>query len=168
MKWMTLALLGAAIACNSTTSNPPHATASAVGSPRADFAKYQTFMFGPANPPATGYVTTARSLEVQSRLTPLVEASLQARGYQPSEGNADLVIKISSGTGTLPGDKVQRGNPSADLPAGFIGIDAYDRATGASVWHGSASAQIDPQHVDERLLGLGVEHMLASFPDRRD
>lgn len=168
MKLMTLTLLGLMTACSATTATAPRASASGVGSPAADFNKYQTFTFAPANPPAAGYETTPRSLEVQQKLASLVEASLHERGYQQSTDNADLVIKISTGSGILPGDKVQRGNASADAPAGFIGIDAYDRATGASIWHGSAFAEIDPQHIDESLLQRGVNEMLASFPARQD
>jgi hypothetical protein len=164
MKWTAMALFCAAIACNSTTSKPPLATASGVGAPQADFSKYQTFSFATANPPAPGYETTERSLEVQRKLAPLVQASLQKRGYAPAGANADLLIKISSGSGTLEGDKVQRGNPAAESSSGFIGIDAYDRQTGASIWHGFAFAEIDPERVDEGLLARGVEYMLAEFP----
>lgn len=166
MKWMTLTLLAVVTACSSTASPPPRATASGIGSPRVDFAKYQTFSFGPANPPALGYQITERSLEVQRRLALLVDAKLRERGYQQTAENADLVIKISTGSGTLPGDKVQRGNAAADASAGFIGIDAYDRASGAGIWHGSAFAEIDPAHIDDRLLSRGVEDMLAAFPAR--
>lgn len=166
MKWMTLALLGVTTACSATSSNTPHATASGIGSPRADFGKYQTFSFGAANQPASGYATTERSLEVQRKLASLVEASLQERGYQPSAAGADLVIKISTGSGTLPGDAVQRGNSAAATPAGFIGIDAYDSTTGAGIWHGSAFAEIDSERIDEQLLARGVQEMLASFPAR--
>ena len=165
MKCITLALLVVATACTATPSTPPRASASGIGSPRADFAKYQTFTFGPANPPASGYEITARSLEVQRKLAELVQASLQGRGYQQSPENADLVIKVSTGSGTLPPEEVQRG-PVPEANAGFIGIDAYDRASGAGVWHGSAFAEIDPQHIDEHLLRRGVEDMLASFPAR--
>lgn len=166
MKWMTLTLLAVATACSSTTATPPRATASGISSPRADFSKYQTFSFGPANPPALGYAVTERSLEVQRRLAQLVQASLQDRGYQQTAENADLVIKISTGSGTLPGDKVQRGNAAADATAGFIGVDAYDGASGAGVWHGSAFAEIDPAHIDDGLLSRGVQDMLAAFPAR--
>jgi hypothetical protein len=168
MKWMTLALLSATIACNSTTSNPPRATASGISSPQANFAQYQTFMFGPANPPVAGYSTTERSLETQRKLAVLVERSLQARGYRASSEKSDLVVKISTGSGSLPGDKIQRGNAAADAPAGFIGIDAYDGKTGVSIWHGSAYAEVDPERMDDGLLARGVEHMLAGFPARHD
>lgn len=166
MKCMTLTLIIVATACSAATPTPPRATASGIGSPKADFTKYQTFTFGPANPPAWGYEVTARSLEVQRRLALLVQAMLQERGYQPSAEKADLVIKISTGSGTLPGDKVQRGNPVGEASGGFIGVDAYDSASGAGVWHGSAFAEIDPEHIDERLLSRGVQDMLASFPAR--
>ncbi len=166
MKWMPLALLVASTACSASTPTPPRATASGIGSPKADFTKYQTFTFGPANPPASGFEITERSLEVQRKLAQLVQASLQGRGYRQSEEKADLVIKLSTGSGTLAGDKIQRGNVSAHVSAGFIGIDAYDSTSGAGIWHGAAFAEIDPAHIDDGLLSRGVEDMLAAFPAR--
>jgi len=166
MKWIILTLLAVTSACSASTATPPRATALGIGSPRADFAKYQTFSFGPANPPTSGYEITERSLEVQRKLALLVQASLQERGYQQSADNADLIIKISTGSGTMPSDKAQRGNPPAEASAGFIGIDAYDSQSGAGIWHGSAFAEIDPERIDERLLSRGVEDMLATFPAR--
>ncbi len=166
MKLLMLALIGVTTACSASTSNQQHASASGIGSPRADFKKYQTFSFGPANQPASGYTTTERSLEVQRKLASLVDASLKQRGYQATPEKADLVIKVSTGSGSLPGDKVQRGNSAASVPAGFIGIDAYDSQTGASIWHGSAFAEVDEARIDEQLLARGVKEMLASFPAR--
>jgi hypothetical protein len=168
LKWTLLALPCALAACNATTDKPPRTEASSVGSPRSDFSKYQTFTFGPANPPATGYDTTARSLEVQRRVTPLVQAQLQKRGYAERADHADLVIKLSTGTGSEPGEKTQHGSPAAPTATGFIGIDAYDSQTGAGVWHGLAFAEIDPEQINDALLARGVQHMLADFPARPD
>jgi hypothetical protein len=167
MKWTALTLVCLVTACSSTPPQEPRvASATGFGSSPTDLNKYRTFMFGPANPPVDGYQTTERSLEVQRRIMPLVEASLAQRGYAPGQQDADLVIKISTGSGTLPGDGVQRGNASAQTAAGFIGIDAYDRATGSAVWHGTAFAEINPELIDNALLARGVERMLADFPKR--
>jgi hypothetical protein len=166
MKWMILALVSAAVACSSSAP-APRAEASGVGATKTSFAGYKTFAFAPANPPSSGYEVTERSLEVQRRLTPLVQASLEKRGYTKTEQNPDLLIKITAGSGSLEQEKVQRGNPGEPAPSGFIGVDAYDRATGSGVWHGSGHAEVDPQKIDDTLLALGVEKMLAGFP-RRD
>ena len=168
MKWMTLALLGTITACSAATSNQPHATASNVASPRAAFEKYETFSFAPANPPTPGYETTARSLEVQRRLTPIVKASLEERGYSESTETPDLLIKLSAGSGAVTGDEAKRGDVTAHASRGFIGIDAYDRATGAEIWRGTAVAEIDPARIDEALLTRGVESMLEGFPVQRE
>jgi hypothetical protein len=165
MKRIILALISITTACASASPDP-RTSASSVASQAADLAAYQTFAFGPANQPATGSFVTARSLEVERRLAPLVQSSLEKRGYSASSGNADLVIKISAGSGTLDENKVDRGNTPASTPGGFIGIDAYDRATGADVWHGTAFAAIDPARIDDQLLAQGVEHMFADFPHR--
>jgi hypothetical protein len=167
MKWIILALFGAVTACGATSPEPRHASASGIGSPKADFTGYKTFAFAPANPPAAGYEVTPRSLEVQRRLAGLVQASLKQRGYVEAAEGSDLLIKISSGSGEIPGDKTQRGNPEEPTPSGFIGIDAYDSRTGASVWHGSGKAEVAQQDpIDDALLARGVEVILADFPAR--
>jgi Domain of unknown function (DUF4136) len=167
MKWITLALLGAVIGCGSNSPEPRAASASGTGASQAKFSNYRTFSFAPANPPAAGYEVTPRALEVQERLAPLVRASLEKRGYAPASSDADLLIKISAGTGELPGNKIQRGSPEEPTPSGFIGIDAYDGRSGATVWHGSGQAELKPeQPIDDALLASGVERILMDFPAR--
>lgn len=162
------ALLCAAIGCSATSPEPKQASASGVGASRAEFKEYRTFSFAPASPPAGGYEVTPRSLDVRQRLTPLVREALEKRGYSEATGDADLIIKISAGGGEVPGDKTQRGNPEEPMPSGFIGIDAYDGRSGATVWHGSGQAEIDPrQPIDDALLARGVQRILAEFPARR-
>jgi hypothetical protein len=165
MKWLNVSIVGVVTAC--ATASEPFAEASGTGAVNAPFARYETFAFAPANPPSVGYVVTQRSLEVQRRLAPLVQASLQKRGYQKSEVNPDLLIKITAGSGTIWGEKTQHGNPAEATPSGFIGVDAYDRTTGADVWHGSGYAEIDPTKIDDVLLERGVEKMFDGFPSRR-
>jgi hypothetical protein len=168
MKLVLLTLLAAATACSAAHSTPPRTSASGISSPGADFAKYQTFTFGPANPPAADYRITARSLEIQRRLALLVQASLQDRGYRQSSENADMVIKVSAGAGALPDQELAHYGPPKEVPAGFIGIDAYDGTSGIGIWHGAAFAEIDSQRIDDSLLSRGVEEMLAGFPARND
>ena len=166
MKWMTLALVFAVIGCGSASPEPRAASASGTGAPQAKFSDYRTFAFAPANPPAGGYEVTQRSLEVQARLAPLVKASLEKRGYAQASSGADFLIKVSAGTGELSGDTAQRGAPEP-TPSGFIGIDAYDGRSGATVWHGSGQAELKPeQPIDDALLASGVERILMGFPTR--
>ena len=167
MRWFLIALLGFAAGCTSTAAQPPpRAAVASLHSPTASFKEYQTFAFGSANPPAAGYEVTARSLEVQRRLTPLVESSLRKMGYQRADSGADLVVKISTGSGRILDDVPQRGNAPPSVAAGFIGLDFYDAANGAAVWHGIGYAEIDPEKIDEALLAMGVQHLLADFPAR--
>jgi hypothetical protein len=167
MKWLTLALLSAVIGCGAASPEPRAASASGTGAPSAAFADYRTFSFAPANAPAGGYEVSQRSLEVQQRLAPLVKASLEKRGYSQATSGGDLLIKISAGAGEVPGDKTQRGNPDEPTPSGFIGIDAYDGQSGATVWHGSGQAEVKPEEpIDDALLASGVERILMDFPAR--
>jgi hypothetical protein len=163
MRCVTLALVSTLSACSANTSEPP-AAASSIGSLRADFTRYRTFTFGPANPPAAGYQVTPRSLEVLRRLAPIVQASLEKRGYTPSS-EGDLIVKISAGTDTNAGERLYSEDPPRTF-VGFIGLDAYDRVTGATIWHGTGTAEVEPELVDDRLLTRGVERMLSNFPAR--
>ena len=61
---------------------------------------------------------------------------------------------------------MERSTPTG-LARGFIGIRVYDAATSTEVWQGSASAEINPQKIDDSLLKMGVERMLADFPIRK-
>lgn len=168
LKWFACALCGAAMGCSATSSEPRHASASGIGSPRTAFAAYRTFSFAPANPPADGYVVTSRSLHVQRRLAVLVRTSLEKRGYSEAAQGADLLVKVSTGSGETTGDKTQRGNPEEPTPSGFIGIDAYDSHTGVTVWHGSGQAELkQDQPIEDALLARGVERILADFPARQ-
>jgi hypothetical protein len=168
VKWIACAWLGASMGCNATASQPPPASASGIGSPQSDFAAYKTFSLAPANPPADGYEVTPRSLEVQRRLAALVTAALEKRGYSEALQDADLLVKVSAGSGEATGDKTQRGNPEEPMPAGFIGIDAYDSRTGVTVWHGSGQAELKQQEpIEDALLERGVERILADFPVRQ-
>jgi hypothetical protein len=167
MKWMALALLGAVIGCGSASPEPRSASASGTGAPQAKFSDYRTFTFAPANPPAGGYEVTQRSIEVQARLVPIVKASLEKRGYAQVSSGADFLIKISAGTSELTNDKTQRGDSKEPTQSGFIGVDAYDGRSGATVWHGSGQAELKLEEpIDDALLASGVERILTEFPAR--
>jgi Domain of unknown function (DUF4136) len=166
LNWTACALLSTALGCTTTSPEPRPASASGVGAPQADFKAYKTFAFAPANAPAEGYEVTPRSLEVQRRLAALVRTSLQKRGYSEAASDADLLLKVSTGSGEAPG--VERGNPKEPTPTGFIGIDAYDGRTGVTVWHGSGQAELKEQEpIEDALLARGVERILAGFPARQ-
>jgi hypothetical protein len=170
--WMTVVLLGPLLACGATTPAPNHAVVSKVAAPDVSFANYHTFSFGLAEPPQPGYEVTPRSLEVQSRLQVLVKAALEDRGLTETTGNADVVVKLATGSGSgyqlrtssqgsvlLPAERA----PGPPPAVGFIGIDLYARATGNQIWKGAAFAEIDPMKIDDALLRRGVDHMLAGF-----
>jgi hypothetical protein len=164
MKWIGVALLGAATSC-ATGAVPSKTTATSIASPRSAVASYHTFSFGLADQPETGYEVTPRSLEVQRRLRPVVLQALLGRGYVEDRNQSDFIVKLAAGTGELPNPAAERAVPTG-LARGFIGIDVYDGSTGTEVWKGSAFAEIDPEKIDDSLLEMGVNHMLADFPSR--
>jgi hypothetical protein len=157
--YLTALLLTAA--CSATPA--PRGTSEAVVSPNVSFAQYHTFSFGPSDPPQAGYAVNARSLEVQRRLSTIVQTVLEGRGYARDASKGDFVVKLASGTWDPSTVSVERTADSS--PArGYIGIDVYDAATGVEVLQGSAFAEIDLQKIDDALLQRGVMHMLAQLP----
>jgi hypothetical protein len=169
---MTLVLISPLVACGASSPAPNHAVASKVAALDVPFASYHTFSFGLAEPPRAGYEVTPRSLEVQSRLRVLVKAALEERGLTETLGNADLVVKLATGSGSgyqlraspqgsglVPPERA----PGPVPAVGFIGIDVYARASGNQIWKGSGFAEIDPMMIDDALLRRGVDHMLAGF-----
>jgi Domain of unknown function (DUF4136) len=164
MKWLSVVLLGAVTSCSAATV-PTKGVATSIAAPHASFTSYRTFSFGLSDQPKSGYEVTARSLEVQRRLRPLVQQVLQERGYLEDAAKGDLVVKLATGTGAVPNRTAEHAIATG-LAQGFIGIDIYDGSTGGEVWQGSAFAEIDPDKVDDSLLKMGVSHMLADFPAR--
>jgi hypothetical protein len=170
-KLMMLALLSPLVACGAATPAPNHAVASHVAPPGASFESYQTFAFGPAEPPRAGYRVTPHSLEVQRRLGAVVKTALQDRGLTEATDHPDMVVKLATGNGFGYQLRPSQGfvgippeRASGPVPnVGFIGINIYARASGSQIWQGSAFAEIDPTTIDDALLRVGVDHMLQGF-----
>jgi hypothetical protein len=108
---------------------------------------------------------------VERRVRDLVAAELLRKGYAETGPDADLQVRISSGTAreNKP-DPISTSGGTENEPhlitAGEVAIDAFDRATAQQVWHGTARAEIDPQQINEPALQTVVRRMLTPFPRR--
>lgn len=174
MKSIAWLLLCAAVACSTKTADRSTNVAS-TASPNVAFGTYSTFSFGLSDQPRPGYEVTPRSLEVQRRLRPLVSEELRARGYADRANQGDLIVKLA--TGTHAPSRPNRGatelygtydSSGGDPPKarGYIAINIYDAATGAAIWQGTATADVDAENIDDALLKAAVRRMLASLPKR--
>jgi hypothetical protein len=167
------ALISQLAACGATTPAPSNAVASHVAAPNASFASYHSFAFGLAEPPRAGYEVTPRSLEVQGRLRALVKKALEERDFRETTDKADVVVKLSTGTGsgwrrpTNESSELVPPERGQAVALGFLGIDIYAAASGTQLWQGSAFAEIDPMTIDDALLRRGVDHMLEGFGSPR-
>jgi hypothetical protein len=149
--------------------------------PGGSFDSYRTFSFGPTEGAPSGYLTTARSAEVQRRLAPLITAALTQKGYVPATAKGDIVIMFGAGVREEPTSSPQAPPPpklheasdmgwlpddeEADFVEGSLVIDAFDGAGGHWVWHGASRANIDPDRIDDERLRGAVRELLGSFPD---
>lgn len=169
-----LALLVLSLTCASlavVACDEPIAVHTATN-PAASFDQYQTFSFGSAEAPPSGYSKLPRSTEVERRVEPLLATALEKRGYVPaSSGKSDLVILFGSGLRTVVDHEVSEvgqdwlpDDESGDFVEGSLVVDAFDGRNGSRVWHGASRAEINPAHVDDALLEKTVSDLLQTFP----
>jgi Domain of unknown function (DUF4136) len=172
MKEIAIALAATLAACQATTSSGlGTARVQTTSAGAAAFAPFRTFGFRLAEEPPPPYQLSARSFEVERRVRDLVAAELGRKGYAESRADADLLVRISSGTvrediadpiTTSGGTE----NESEMITEDEIVVDAFDGATAQQVWHGTAQAEADPQRINEPALQEDVRRILAPFPRR--
>jgi len=164
MKSIGIILLGAMTACAATTS--PTVRVQTESSAVASFAAYRTFGFRLAGTPPAPFQVSARSFEVERRMRSLVVAELVHKGYteQPGPAHPDFVVALASGYATEPVYVGQE--PAETVEKGAIVVDAFDASSSAHVWHSTAETEVDPKQINDQLLQVGVQRVLASFPAR--
>ena len=97
----------------------------------------------------------------------LVAAELVRKGYaeQPGPAHADFVVTLASGYAEEPVFGTEA--PMFEtVEKGEIVIDAFDASSAGHVWHGTGETEVDPKRINDQLLQVGVERVLASFPAR--
>jgi hypothetical protein len=172
MKQIPILLAVTVAACQATTSSElGTARVQTTSAGAAVFAPFRTFGFRLAGEPSPPYELSARSFEVERRVRDLVASELARKGYSETGPDADLLVRISSGT--VREDKPEpittsggTENESQPTTEDEIVVDAFDRATAQQVWHGTAQAEVDPQRINEPALQADVRQMLTPFPRR--
>jgi hypothetical protein len=172
MKAIAIILAATMAACQATTASVPGTShVQTTSAEAAAFAPFRTFGFRLAEQPPSPYELSARSFEVEHRVHDLVAAELVGKGYTETGPDADLLVRISSGT--VGEDKPEpittsggNENEPQRITVGEVVVDAFDRGTGQQVWHGTARAEIDPQRINGPALQAAVQRMLTPFPTR--
>jgi hypothetical protein len=172
MKSIAIILAATMAACQATTASVPGTPhVQTTSAEAAAFAPFRTFGFRLAEQPPSPYELSARSFEVERRVHEQVTEELVRKGYTETGADADVLIRISSGT--VSGDKTEpvttsggTENDPQRITMGEVVVDAFDRGTGQQVWHGTAQAEINPQRINEAALQATVQRMLAPFPTR--
>jgi hypothetical protein len=172
MKSIAIILAATMAACQATTASVPGPShVQTTSAEAAAFAPFRTFGFRLAEQPPSPYELSARSFEVERRVHDMVVAELVRKGYTETGADADLLIRISSGTARE--DKAEPVDTSGGtenephpITVGEVAVDAFDRRTGQQVWHGTAQAEIDPQRINGPALQATVQRMLTPFPGR--
>jgi hypothetical protein len=149
-------------------------------SPTADFSRYHTFTIGASERVPTRYHEASRATQAEQRAQELVTEILQSKGYRLTP-NADLVVRISAELrhrqvpipmapplpGSPPAETWSTEDGAGEILEGALVVDVYDGATGALLWHGAATAFIDPDRFDDDRLRRGVAEVMSTFPERR-
>jgi hypothetical protein len=165
MKAIVLVLFATVAAC--TWKSSPAVLVQTESAAAASFEAYRTFGFGIAEAPPAPFQVSARSFQVERRMRALIAAELVRKGYAEQTGPAhpDLLVRFASGDVEDPpyGDEP----PMFELPEkGVIVIDVFDASIGAQVWHSSGEVEVDSRRIDDQLLQISIQRVLASFPGR--
>jgi hypothetical protein len=172
MKAIAIILTATLGACQATTSaGPGPSHVQTTSAETATFAPFRTFGFRDAEQPPPPYQLSARSFEVERRVHDVVAAELARKGYAETGADADLLIRVSSGTNVI--DKglpiTTSGGTENDpklVTVGEVVVDAFNRETGQQVWHATAQAEINPERINEPALQATVQRMMTPFPTR--
>src|ERR1700685_2140592 len=99
MKSIAIILAATMAACQATTASVPGPShAQTTSAEAAAFDPFRTFGCRLAEQPPSPYELSARSFEVERRVHDMVVAELVRKGYTETGADADLLIRISSGT----------------------------------------------------------------------
>jgi hypothetical protein len=144
--------------------------------PAANFSQYKTFTIMPLEQFKNNTITA-------DRISMAITQALQAKGFQPTTGAADLQINVfaklsketqitSTGGGYAGwGYRGWGGGMSTttvqDVAVGTLIVDLVDAKTNKPVWRGIASDTIDPKSTGEQkqeALNYAMNQLFAKFP----
>jgi hypothetical protein len=174
-KPVTLALLALSFSACATTM-----TVSSHVAPTADFARYRTYDWGPADPLPASDPRLAKNPSFQDYLQGAIARQLALRGLeQPTSGTPDLLIHYHTSVTSrfnVNGVDRDRGYCSGDnclgqvveYEAGTLVLDVVDAHTNQLIWRGWAQdtfeGAIGNQDRMERKIDEAIPRMIARLP----
>jgi hypothetical protein len=149
----------------------------------ADFNRYRTYKFGPADPAATGDPRLDNNPFFNQRIQADVDKEMAARGFEKvKSGRADLLVHYHASVSQeieVKDDvdrRYDRGYCQTDdcrpyvYDAGTLLIDFVDLRTNKLIWRGwaeeSLDGVIDDQSWMEKKIDDSVKRILAKLPPR--
>ena len=138
----------------------------------ADLASYRTFAWGSAGQGATGDVRLDNNQMFQERVQAAVENQLASRGFEKTEGEAQLLVHYHAGveqridlTATEPWKSSPECRPFI-YDAGTLVIDLVDRRTNELLWRGWSNANIDHIVDNQQWLEKHIDDTVAKIFER--
>jgi hypothetical protein len=139
------------------------------------FDGYRTFHVGEFDPePAGGLEQRREPPEVLvAAINAAIVAELTAKGMtEADEASADVLININAGSEErarsvpAPGGAANpfQGSYVERYNEGTLIIDIRDRENNMLIWHGWATAAVDPGGADVDLVTEAVKRILAEYP----
>ena len=162
MKAILFVALCTATACSAATASEWDVQTAASSSAR--FGTYRTFSFGLPEAPPAGFDVSPTSLAAEPRIQSLIADDLVRKGYVEDKANPQLIVRFGLGT-----RHESRVGPEPNHPERYtteaIAFDLYDAGAESAVWHGTATANIGRQRVDEGTLHNAVSAAFVALPE---
>ncbi len=171
MKTIAVLLLGtlATAGCYPDAAGPQVPTSASASAP---LPAYATFSFGLTASTPSGYEVSSTSLEDDQRLSDVIGAALQQRGYVEDHNRPQFLVRAVAGTRQVVSNPAVEADPLGATHDDVMNLERikiaiYDATTQAEVWQGSASAMVNPAAASaEGRLRNEVQAALATFPAR--
>lgn len=164
------AALGALLAIAGCTSSP---TIKTDYDQTADFSRYHSYAWVYTAPPQ------GMNPLLFERVRASIDRSLAARGFTPAQPG-DFAVAFTLGrrdsvqvTDFGPYGPYYRGwgwGPAyrnvdvRNITDGTLVIDIYDVSSRKPIWHGVATQEIQPDHIESASVDAAIDSVLARFP----
>lgn len=135
---------------------------SAQAAPGVNFSTYKTYSWVQAQVPAGGNPITYQQIVAD------IDTALAGKGYAKAESGGDLSLILTLGarekTDIQSWGRFGLQTSVYQYTQGQLSLDAFDTKTEQAVWHGQASATINPDKPNPSKIASGIQKLMKQFP----
>lgn len=152
----------AAIALTIPAASFAGPTISTQAAPGVNFSAYKTYTWVQAQVPAGGNPITYQQIMAD------IDSALAQKGYvkAPSDGSLSMILTLGAREKTDVESWGRFGLQTSvyQYTEGQLSLDAFDTKTQQAVWHGEASATIDPDKPNPSKIDAAIQKLMVQFP----